>query len=150
MSINIDFLKYQDQLRVKKEEGKRYLFDPIRKLWLVLQPEELVRQLVLQFLLQEKDYPRSHIKIEGGLKVNELQKRTDILVFDREVKPFLLVECKAPQVKIDEKTFWQIANYNSQYQAKYLLLTNGMLTYCCKMDYEQLQHDFLMEVPNYA
>ena len=148
--IDLDFLQFQNLLRVKKEGDQRFIFDPIRKAWLVLQPEELVRQLVLQYLLKEKKYKKSHIKIERGLIVNEQMKRCDLIVYDLAVNPYLLIECKAPNIPISEDTIWQITNYNSQLNAPYLMLTNGRHTFCCKMDYKNLQHQFLDYIPTFV
>ncbi len=148
--LELNLLDYQDQLRVKREDGKTYLFDPIRKTWLLLLPEEMVRQLFLQYLIIEKTYPKSLIKVEFGLQVHhQLQKRSDLLVYNRASQPFLLVECKAPEVKINEKALWQIANYNSTFQAAYLVLTNGVSTYCCKMDYVQQKHEMVAVIPDF-
>ncbi|MBX2876946.1 MAG: type I restriction enzyme HsdR N-terminal domain-containing protein [Saprospiraceae bacterium] len=147
--IDIDLLARQQQLKVKSEEGNRYLFDPIRKKWLVIQPEELVRQLIILYLIEEKQYNKNRINIEMGLQVNELQKRCDILVYDQNMDPFLLVECKAPSVMINQATFRQIANYNLPLKVPYLLVTNGRVSYCCRMDYEEESYEFVKEVPGY-
>lgn len=145
--IELDLMSFKDKLKVRTTDGKRYIFDPLRKKWLVLQPEELVRQLVIQYLLTEKGYLASHMAIERMLKVNKLTKRCDLLVFDRNQQPFLLVECKAPHVKIGQDVFHQIAWYNMPLKVQYLLVTNGITTYCCAMDYEQEDYQFLNEIP---
>ncbi len=147
--IEIDLLAGQDQLKVKTEAGTRYLFDPIRKKWLVVQPEELVRQLVILYLIKEKQYNKNRINIEMGLQVNALQKRCDILVYDKDMNPFLLVECKAPSVKVTQATFRQIANYNLPLRVPYLLVTNGVVNYCCRMNYEDESFEFVSEVPSF-
>ncbi|GAB5550749.1 MAG: type I restriction enzyme HsdR N-terminal domain-containing protein [Saprospiraceae bacterium] len=147
MLIEIDLQQYQNQLQIKHEQDNTYIFDPIRKNWLVLLPEELVRQLVLQHLLLTLDYKKTHIKTESGLKVNQLQKRSDLLCFDHDVKPYLLIECKAPQVKIQEAAFWQTVNYNQTLRAPYIVVTNGVRTFCCQMDYKEGQHQFLPTFP---
>lgn len=145
--IDIDLLAKQGQLKVKNEEGNRFLFDPIRKKWLVIQPEELVRQLVILYLIEEKGYNKNRINIEMGLQVNELKKRCDILVYDNEMEPFLLVECKAPSVNVSQAAFRQIANYNLPLRVPYLFVTNGLVNYCCRMDYEEESFEFVKEVP---
>lgn len=147
--IPIDFLSYKTQLKLKIEKDRRYIFDPIRQKYLVLFPEELVRQLVLLYLIQEKKYNKNRIKIEKTLQVNQRTKRCDILIYDQAVKPLLLVECKAPQVKITQATFEQIAWYNMPLQVQYLMVTNGVSTYCCAMDYEQQTYHFLAEIPKF-
>ncbi len=147
MQIPLDFTPYQSDLRLKKENGKTLIFDPIRKKHLVLAPEELVRQLFLQYLIQDRSYSASRIRTEKGIRVHELYKRCDILIYDKTPSPFLLVECKAPAVKITQAAFEQIARYNLPLQVKYLVVTNGIQTYCCVMDYEQEKFRFLPEIP---
>lgn len=134
-SIDLHLLSFKSFLRVKAgDNNNKLLFDPIRSKWLVLEPEEMVRQLVLQFLLQEKNYNRNRIQVEQGLEVVERKKRTDVVVLDPELQPFLLIECKAPQVRVDEKTFHQIANYYMSIKVPYLMLTNGIQNYICEID----------------
>ena len=103
----------------------------------------------IQFLILRKKYPKTLFKLEGGLKLNSLQKRTDILIFNKEGKADILVECKATTVKIDQKVFDQAARYNMIHQVNYLLVTNGLEHYCCKMDYEQQTYSFIEELPIY-
>ena len=146
--ISLNLLDFQSHLKIKKEGGKQFLFCPIRKKYLVLQPEELVRQLLLVYLTQEKKYAQSRISAERGLKVNELERRFDLLIYDTNTQPFILVECKAPAVKITQATFEQVANYNLSLRVPYLLTTNGISTFCCAMDYENESFEFLAEIPN--
>jgi hypothetical protein len=115
---------------VKKEKGKVWIFDIIRKKYIVLTPEEWVRQHVIHHLIQDYKYPKSLFRIEGSLTFNKLQKRSDILIRDREGKPWMLVECKAPGIRLSQKAFNQIAVYNMTIGAKFLLVTNGMVHYC--------------------
>lgn len=147
MTVELDLQQYQDRIRIKKEAGKTFVFDPIRKSWVVLFPEELVRQLMLQFLIHELEYKKSHFKIEGGLQVNERQRRTDILAYNYNIEPFLLVECKAPHIPINEDTFWQTVHYNRALQAPYIVVSNGIRTFCCEMDYEKESGTFLEALP---
>jgi hypothetical protein len=147
--IELDLMQYKDLLRVKKEKSKTFLFDPLRKKWLVLQPEELVRQLIILYLIRERGYNSNRIKVEKGLKVNDLYKRCDVLIYNLAVEPLMLVECKAPQVKVNQETFRQIAHYNLPLRVPYLLVTNGIRTYCCRMDYETEDFEYLEEVPVY-
>ena len=149
-ALQIDFLKYQDQLVFKKIEGQVKVFDPIRNKFLVKGPEEIVRQLVILFLIKEKKYNKNRMAVEKMLKVNNRRKRFDILVYDEHTEPLVLVECKAPTVPISEDTFRQIAAYNLPLHTKYLLVTNGILSYCCAMDYQQQSFEFLDEVPSFA
>ncbi len=148
MLIKIDLLKYQSSLKVKKESGKKMIFDPIRKKYLVWQPEELVRQLLIHYLVQEKNYNKNHLHVERGLKVNGQYKRSDIITYDKTMAPFLLVECKAPSVPLNQAVLDQIATYNLVYQVPYLLISNGIHNYCCRMDYENNVYTFLDEIPS--
>lgn len=137
----------QYQFKLKEVSGKIQIFDAFRKKYVVLTPEEWVRQNFLQYLVTEKKYAASLIAVEAGLKYNELQKRADILVYDKQGSPFLLVECKAPEVKISQDVFDQVARYNMSFKVVYLVVTNGMDHFCCKMDYEKNNYQFLEEIP---
>lgn len=133
--------------KLKESSGKIQILDELRKKYVVLTPEEWVRQHIVQYLIQEKKYPSSLIAIEIGLKYNQLQKRADVLVYDRQALPLLLVECKAPEVKITQDVFHQIAVYNMSFKVKYLLVTNGMDHFICEMDYTTNSYQFLKEIP---
>ena len=148
MNLPINFLQYQPNLKVKKEAKHRLVFCTIRKKYLVLQPEELVRQLTIEYLIKDREYNKNSIHVERGLTVNGLYRRTDIIVYDEQIEPYLLVECKRPKVKITQAVFDQIARYNLTLKVKYLLVTNGIDTFCCEMDYEAQSYRFLTEVPN--
>ena len=147
--IELNLLQYQASLQTRKEEQVQYLFDPLRKKWLVLQPEEVVRQLVLTYLLETKAYNRNRIAVEKQLIVNKMQKRCDILVYHSDMRPYLLVECKAPQVPINQGVFKQIATYNMALQVDYLMVTNGIKTFCCQMDYEKRDYTFVADIPDF-
>lgn len=147
MELNLDLLKFKGSLQIQKKEGQAFIFDPIRKKYLVQTPEEVVRQLFLSYLLQEKGFPLNRIRTEKVLKVNELTKRCDILVFDWDMGPYLLVECKAPSVPISEATFQQIARYNMPLKVAYLVMTNGLTNWCCQMDYENKSWQFVGAIP---
>ncbi|MFK7980633.1 MAG: type I restriction enzyme HsdR N-terminal domain-containing protein [Saprospiraceae bacterium] len=147
MRLAIDFLQFQPDLKVKKEGKQRFIFCVIRKKYLVLQPEELVRQLTIQYLIAHRKYNRNSIHVERGLTVNGLYRRTDIIVYDENIEPYLLVECKRPKVKITQAVFDQIARYNLTLKVKYLLVTNGIDTFCCAMNYEAQAYRFLEAVP---
>jgi hypothetical protein len=115
---------------LRKEEGKVWIFDIIRKKYIVLTPEEWVRQHFIHFLINELNYPKSLFRIEGSLTYNKLQKRSDIVIHDREGKPWMLVECKAPNIKLTQKAFNQVSVYNMTIGARYVAVTNGMVQYC--------------------
>lgn len=135
--------------RFKNSENKLAVFDEIRKKFVALTPEEWVRQHVVQFFLQQKNYPKSYINVEKSIKINGLTKRYDAVVFQPDGKIFLLVECKAPEVTISQQTFDQIARYNMVLGAKYLMVTNGLNHYFCSMDYENEHYQFLRELPDF-
>nr|MBC7614052.1 type I restriction enzyme HsdR N-terminal domain-containing protein [Pseudopedobacter sp.] len=135
--------------KLTKKDDQLFIFDELRKKDLVLTPEEWVRQHFIQYLILHKKYPKSLIKVEGGLKLNKLQKRTDILVFSSRGKADVLIECKASSVKIDQKVFDQIARYNMIHKVNYLAVTNGQQHYYCKIDYESNSYFFISELPAY-
>ena len=136
--------------RFKNSENKVAVFDEIRKKFVSLTPEEWVRQHVVQFLLQQKKYPKSLINVEKLLKVNGLAKRYDGVVFNSDGSIFLLVECKAPGVRISQAVFDQIARYNLTMKARYLMVTNGLNHYFCQMDFEQEKYIFLQDLPDFV
>ena len=135
--------------RFKNSENKVSIFDDVRKKFIILTPEEWVRQHTVQFLLEEKNYPKSYINVEKLIKINDVNKRYDIVVFQPNGDLFLLIECKAPEVKISQDTFDQIARYNLKLKAAYLMVTNGLNHYFCQMDFEKEQYVFLKDLPNF-
>ncbi len=130
-------------------EEKTHIFDEVRKKYLLLNPEEWVRQNFIHYLNKEKRYPLGLMGVEQMVKYNSLKTRADIVIYNLEGKPNVIVECKAPEVKINQDTFNQIAKYNSQLKVKYLIVTNGMKHFCCQMDYENNKITFLEDVPTY-
>jgi len=135
--------------RFKSSENKTLVFDEIRKKFVVLTPEEWVRLHVVQFLLKEKKYPKSLINVEKQLKLNNTVKRYDVVIFNKDGSVFLIVECKAPTIPINQITFDQIARYNLALGAEYLMVTNGLEHYFCQMDFENERYIFLKEIPNH-
>ena len=136
-------------LKTKSVEGTIQVFDVIRKKYFVLTPEEWVRQHFIHYLNNEKNYPMGLMGVEKMVKYNALKTRADIVLYTTEGKAKMIVECKAPNVKITQDTFNQIAKYNSQLKVKYLVVTNGMKHYCCKMEYDSNEIKFLEEIPTY-
>ena len=135
--------------RFKNNENKVSIFDSIRKKFVVLQPEEWVRQHCVQFLIQEKGYPESLINVEKELTINKLKKRYDIVVFNSDGSIHIIVECKAPRININQNTFDQIARYNLELNANFLMVTNGLNHYYCQMDFENERYQFLKDIPEY-
>lgn len=131
---------------MKQSEEVNYIFCSIRKKWLVLTPEEWVRQHVIRFLTEQKGYSKSAINSEVAVEINGMKKRADVVVFRKE-KPFLIVECKAPEIPITETVFDQIARYNLELDAAYLMVTNGLQHYYCQMDFGNSRYNFLKELP---
>jgi hypothetical protein len=144
--IDINLHQYKDQLKIKKEEKNVLIFDQIRKKYIILQPEELVRQLLILHLIMI-GYPKEKIQVEKGLNINGLMRRFDIVVYDSNFLPYLLIECKSHTVPISQDTFDQIANYNVQLRAPYLLVTNGVQTYCCELDFKNKKINHLTAIP---
>ncbi|MFC2103977.1 type I restriction enzyme HsdR N-terminal domain-containing protein [Bacteroidota bacterium] len=134
---------------IKLIEQRKYIFDFIRKKFVILTPEEWVRQNFLRYLVDEKKYPASLIAVEKEFKINKLPKRGDAVVYNRKGEPFLILEFKAPEVKVDQKVFDQIARYNMKYKVDYLFVSNGMEHFCCKIDYKINKYVFLKEVPEF-
>lgn len=133
----------------KSSENKRLIFDQLRKKYVALTPEEWVRQHFVQYLLSEKKYPTSLVAIEKELRMNNLKKRTDILIFNKQGNPQIIVECKAPSVPITQATFDQIARYNLKLHASFLIVTNGLQHFYCQMDHKNQKYIFLKDIPNY-
>jgi hypothetical protein len=121
----IDINYPEPAFRIKQEKGKEMVFDPLRKKWVLLTPEEWVRQNFVQYLLQVKDYPPSLIAMEKQIKLGELTKRFDILIYDNDHQPWMMVECKAGSVKLSAKVLEQVLRYNISVPARYLIVTNG-------------------------
>lgn len=138
--------EYSFQLR---DSNRPEIFDSLRRKFVALTPEEWVRQNFIQYLIQEKKFPSGLISVEKELVFNSMKRRTDIVVYDKNAKPLLIVECKASSVSISQLTFDQIARYNMVLKVKYLLVTNGISHYCCIMDYQQNSYSFLKEIPEY-
>lgn len=150
MLLQPNFLQVQHKLRLSRADDGQWVYDPIRRKELVLTPEELLRQLVLRYFLDIKAYPANRIRSEIGIEVNGLKKRCDIVVFDPQMQPWLLVECKSPKVAVDQGTFEQAARYNLQLQAPYLAVTNGLATFCCRLDFMRSAFEYLADFPEWG
>ena len=135
---------------LKEKDGKVYVFDGLRKKYLLLTPEEWVRQHWISYLAQHKGYPKSLMHAEAGLKLNDLQKRSDLIVYNPEGEKILLAEFKAPHVKITQVVFDQIARYNIVYRIPLLIVSNGLKHYYCKIDFDKGDYVFLQDLPAYS
>jgi len=143
----LNFPKFS--FRFKNSENKVSIFDCIRKKFVILQPEEWVRQHCVLYLMQVKNYPISLINVEKELTINDLKKRYDIVIFNPNGSIHLIVECKAPKININQTTFDQIARYNTALNATFLMVTNGLNHYYCQMDFENERYHFLRDIPKY-
>lgn len=135
--------------KIKHIEGKANIFDIIRKKYIVITPEEWIRQHLIHFLINQMNYPRSLIKVEDGMKLNKMSKRSDLVIYDRKGNIFLVVECKSAKVRITQKSMDQLSNYNQNYKANYLALTNGLVLFVCQMDYKNKTATFIEDFPKF-
>jgi hypothetical protein len=135
---------------LKNKENKTYILDLIRKKNLLLTPEEWVRQHCLHFLISNLGYPPGLINVEKQIQVNGRIKRYDIVVYSSDGSVNILIECKAPTIKITQDTFDQVARYNMALKSNYLMLTNGKEHYFCVMNYEDKSYQFIKEIPRYS
>jgi hypothetical protein len=136
--------------KITDQDGQLILFDIIRKKNIVLTPEEWVRQHFVQYLIHQKHYPKTLIKLEGGLRLHGMSKRTDIVVFNPLGEKILLVECKAPAVAIDQKVFDQVARYNITHKVALLAVSNGLQHYYCRIDVINREYNFIEDLPDYG
>ncbi len=137
----------QHSYKIKNENEKQLIFDECRKQWLILTPEEWVRQNFLQYLIQVKHYPSSLIAVEREIVLGNLKKRFDIVVF-KNAKPWMIVECKEMNAELNEAVIKQILNYNISLQASYLVITNGRETFALSID--GTQHMWIEEIPDFV
>ena len=135
--------------KITDQNGQLILFDMIRKKNIVITPEEWVRQHFVQYLINQKHYPKTLIRLEGGHKLNGMAKRSDIVVYNSAGEKVLLVECKAPSVTIDQKTFDQVARYNMVHKVNLMAVSNGLDHYYCRIDFENHGYQFIEELPDY-
>ena len=143
----LNFPKYN--FRFKSNENKTLIFDIIRKKFVILTPEEWVRQHTLHFLITEKKYPVSYINVEKQLLLNDSVKRYDIVIFKNDGDVEIIIECKAPSITINQVSFDQIARYNLALNSNLLMVTNGLTHYFCKMDIKNKRYLFLRDLPKY-
>ncbi len=145
--VALNFPSYS--FKTKSIENKSYIWDVIRKKYIMITPEEWVRQHTIQFLIQEKNYPAMWMSVEKQFTINQQHKRADIVVYSKSLHPYIIVECKRPSTKITQHTFDQIARYNLSLDAKYFMLTNGLQHFYCQMDFEKETYVFLEGLPDY-
>jgi hypothetical protein len=144
--LNLPEVNFNTQTNSK---GKTEVFDIIRRKYISFTPEEYVRQSFIHFLVDHKNFPPSLMAVEKALKVNNMTKRTDIVQYNKMGKAIIIIECKAPHIKIDENTFSQAAMYNMKMKVDYLIMTNGINHYCGKIDYEKNSLVYLKDIPDF-
>jgi len=137
----------QFEPKITDKNGRKQIFDVIRKKNVKLTPEELVRQFFIDFLINKMNYPAGLIAVEKPVMINGMRQRADILLYNRSGEPVMIIECKAPNVKIGQETIDQAARYNLSLGVKYLSITNGKTTYCVKLDLVGEKHQALSEFP---
>jgi hypothetical protein len=135
--------------KIRKNGHGMEILDPLRKKYVALTPEEWVRQHFVNYLVTEKNYPASLIANEAGIKLNSLTRRCDTVVYNNRLEPVMIIEYKEPNVAISQQVFDQIARYNIVLRVRYLVVSNGMRHYCCRMDYEKQSYEYLTEIPDY-
>ena len=145
VALNLPAFEY----KVRTVGQRTQIFDKIRKKFVVLTPEEWVRQHFINFLHFEKKYPLSLMKIEKGVKYMQSAKRTDIVIYGTNGFPTVVVECKSPDIKINADTFEQVARYNIALKANLIIVTNGLMHYCCYIDYNSNSFTFIEDIPPY-
>ncbi len=145
--IGLSFPNYE--FRIKNKHNKKYIFDQIRKKFVLLTSEEWVRQNCIMFLINDQKIPKGLINVEKKIKINSLTKRYDIIVYKSNGSVFLLVECKSPDIIINQKTFNQIAIYNYEVVSDFLMVTNGIQNYYCSIDYSNQCYKFVKDFPKY-
>ena len=137
------------QIRVKETHGRKQIFDILRRKYVALTPEEWVRQHFIHYLVEHKNYPSSLLANEVPLQIGEKRMRADSVLYDNQLHPRIIIEYKAPNITLTQKVFDQITVYNLLLHVDYLIVSNGMATYICKMDYEKQTYKFLETIPNY-
>jgi len=145
--IDLQLKSYVEYLQ-KKEEEYTKVFDPIRKKFVKFTPEELTRQLLIQYFLKEKKWSPALISVEKEFKLFNSKRRYDLVLFKSANKPYILIECKSPNTKLDTRTFEQVANYNLALKIPFLLISNGHENYSCSIDFEDKKYTFLDHIPD--
>lgn len=145
--LPLDLENNPELFSLRQRDMRKEIFDPVRKKWVVLQPEEWVRQIIILTLMTKYKIPGNLIGIEKGFLINQRQKRFDIVIYDRQVKPAILIECKAYNIPVNQKVFDQLSKYNTHVKAPFLMATNGVVTYCCQQNHENKDLMFIDQLP---
>jgi hypothetical protein len=135
--------------RIKQGKEKKYIFDEIRRRYVVLTPEEWVRQHLVKYLVHVKHFPQLLISVEKGFSQLRRKQRYDLLIYDRNGRPLMIAECKAPAMEINQNAFDQASRYNVKHKAPFMLISNGRKHYCCQINLDNKQYQFLQEIPDF-
>lgn len=146
--LSLNLPKYET--KICERDGKLQIFDPLRKCHVALTPEEWVRQHFVNFLIESRGFPAALMANEVTITVNGMKRRCDTVVYDKQLQPRVIVEYKAPTVKITKEVFAQISRYNLTLKVDYLIVSNGLQHYCCRMDYPNNSYSFMQEIPEYT
>ena len=136
--------------KILKRNGKNVIFDPLRQKYIALTPEEWVRQHFVHFLTDFKGYPKGLLANEIQLDLNGTKKRCDTVLFNKDLSARMIVEYKAPNIEITQAVFDQITRYNMVLKVEYLIVSNGIRHYCCRIDYNTMKYTFLPDIPSYT
>ncbi|MBR2292546.1 MAG: type I restriction enzyme HsdR N-terminal domain-containing protein [Prevotella sp.] len=139
----------QYEIKIGEKDGKRTIFDFLRRKYVALTPEEWVRQHIVHYLVEHKGYPKGMLGNEIEIRIGTKHLRCDSILYNKVAQPRMIIEYKAPTIKIQQKTFDQISVYNLLLKVDYLIVSNGLQHYCCKMDYEHQNYLFLQDIPDY-
>ena len=138
------------EVKMQKRDGKNWIFDSLRKKFIALTPEEWVRQHFVHFLTDYKGYPKGLLANEVQLNLNNTKKRCDTVLFNKDLSARMIIEYKAPHIEITQAVFDQITRYNMVLKVEYLIVSNGIRHYCCRIDYNTMQYTFLPDIPAYG
>lgn len=137
------------EIKLREQDGQRQIFDFLRRRYVALTPEEWVRQHFVHFLIEHKGYPKGLLTNEVELRIGEKKLRCDSLLYNKELQPQMIIEYKAPHIELTQRVFDQITAYNFLLHVDYLIISNGLQHYCCRMDYEKREYSFLRNIPDY-
>lgn len=140
-------MQWSSSLKTRNQGNAQQIFDSVRRKWVSLTPEEVVRQLLISYFAEEHQFPLARMSVERGFLVLGMQRRYDLVLFDNNAAPLLLAECKAPSVPVDQRALDQVARYNIELHVPYLFVTNGREAYCCQVDFEQKNWKFIETIP---
>ena len=145
--IHLHLDKYHKFLKTKVENDIVFIHDPVRNIYLKAQPEEYVRQLLLLYLIEDTNYGKNLISVEKSFIINGIIKRYDVVIYDRKLNPYILIECKAPEVWITQETFDQAFRYNIILDTPYLIVPNGHTTFCAGKNMDSTHYHFIDHIP---